>query len=95
MLKEILSWDDEAVQFAAPFLRIVMPLLLELKDILNDQVRTRKLKAGSGREGHMPLQVIKKRYIFFSSLACFLVSFSTIGFHLHQSLALYLSLYFD
>jgi len=30
MLKEILSWDDDAVQFAAPVLRIVMPILLEL-----------------------------------------------------------------
>src|SRR6476646_4010169 len=45
MLKEILHWDDDAVQIEAPFLRIAMPLLLELEDILNDQLRTRKLKA--------------------------------------------------
>ena len=50
MLKEILSWDDETVQFAAPFLRIVVPLLLELKNILNNQVITRKLKADMWKE---------------------------------------------
>jgi hypothetical protein len=40
MLRDIIPWLDETVYIAAPYLNTLVPLLQELRDIMNDQVRT-------------------------------------------------------
>lgn len=50
MLRDIQGWTDEAIQISTPFLNVVVPLLMELRDIMRDQVRTRKLKTQLWKE---------------------------------------------